>query len=90
MATEPSPVTRGASSISGLPAMPPSVVALHPRTRSYTRLASGMCSLGLPLAVEPKTSPSSLNPKPQELLLVLRKASNRDPSGMNRKNPFAS
>jgi hypothetical protein len=64
--------------------MPRSVVALQPRTRSYKRLGSGMCSLGLPLAVDPNTSPSSLNPKPQELLFVLRRYSSFEPSGVNR------
>ena len=42
----------GARSNSGLPAVPVSVVALQPRARSYIRLGSGICSLGLPWAVE--------------------------------------
>ena len=85
MATDsPGAKAFGASSIIGLPAIPASVVALQPRTRSYTRFASGMCSLGLPLAVEPKTSPSSLKPNPHELLFVLRRYSSFEPSGLNR------
>src|SRR5262245_54903488 len=47
----------------------------------------GRYTLGHPLAVEPKTSPSSVKPRPHELLLVLRMSSSFEPSGLNRKIP---
>ena len=46
-----------------------------------------MYSLGFPFAVEPKTIPSSLSPRPQVLLFVERANSSFDPSGWNLKNP---
>jgi len=36
------------------------------------------------LAVEPKIRPSSLIPTPHELLLVFRRTSSFEPSGLNR------
>src|SRR5579883_14209 len=54
-----------------------------------------MNSLGLPLAVDPNTIPSSLSPSPQVLLLVDRRNSSRlavgaaaPGSSLNRKNPW--
>jgi len=41
---------------------------------AFRRVLIGLL-LGLPLAVEPKSWPSSLKPTPQELLLVLRRNS---------------
>ena len=47
-----------------------------------------MNSLGFPLAVEPKTIPSSLMPSPQVLLFVERRNSSFEASGLNRTNPW--